>query len=75
MLKATFLVDTAQNVIIDVHCSAQWPGDAPTGEQVARRNAGGLKPCRRQGYDSQPLREDLRNRKIRPLIKHCIRAP
>jgi hypothetical protein len=24
-LKATFLVETAQNAVIDVHCSARWP--------------------------------------------------
>jgi glutamine synthetase len=26
-LKTTLIVDPAQNAVIDVHCSARWPGD------------------------------------------------
>ena len=37
-LKITFLVDTADQSILDVHCSAKWPNDAKGGPQLAVRN-------------------------------------
>ena len=41
-VQATFLVDTAQSAVIDVHCSAKWPNGTNVGPQVALRNAGDL---------------------------------
>lgn len=32
-VQATFLVDTAQGAVIDVHCSAKWPSGTNVGPQ------------------------------------------
>ena len=76
-LKVTKLVDTESQVILDVHCSTTLEGsDADLCEQIARRNAGDLRTLAAdKGYDKNALRERLRELEIRPLIKHCIRAP
>lgn len=76
-LKVTKLVDTESQAILDVHCSTTLEGsDADLCEQIARRNAGDLRTLAAdKGYDKNALRERLRELEIRPLIKHCIRAP
>ena len=75
-LKVTKLVDTESQAILDVHCSTTLEGsDADLCEQIARRNAGDLRTLAAdKGYDKTALRERLRELKIRPLIKHCVRA-
>jgi IS5 family transposase len=76
-LKVTKLVDTESQAILDVHCSTTLEGsDADLCEQIARRNAGDLRTLAAdKGYDKNALRERLREIEIRPLIKHCVRAP
>src|SRR6056297_3791956 len=76
-LKVTKLVDTATQVVLDLHCSTTLEGsDADLAEQIARRNAGDLRSLAAdKGYDKQQLRERLRELDIRPLIKHRIFAP
>ncbi|WP_273838060.1 IS5 family transposase [Halococcus sp. PRR34] len=76
-LKVTKLVDTESQAILDVHSSTTLEGsDADLCEQIARRNAGDLRTLAAdKGYDKNALRERLRELEIRPLIKHCIRAP
>ncbi|TKX59768.1 IS5 family transposase [Halorubrum sp. ASP1] len=76
-LKVTKLADTASQAVIDVHCSTNREGsDTDLAEQIARRNAGGLRSLAAdKGYDKQSLREGLRDLGIRPLIKHRIFAP
>ena len=76
-LKVTKLVDTESQAVLDVHCSTTLEGsDADLCEQIARRNAGDLRTLAAdKGYDKNALRERLREFEIRPLIKHCIRAP
>ena len=76
-LKVTKLVDTESQAILDVHCSTTLEGsDVDLCEQIARRNAGDLRTLAAdKGYDKTTLRERLRELEIRPLIKHCIRAP
>ena len=76
-LKVTKLVDTESQAVLDVHCSTTLKGsDADLCEQIARRNAGDLRTLAAdKGYDKTALREQLRELEIRPLIKHCIRAP
>ena len=76
-LKVTKLVDTESQAVLDVHCSTTLEGsDADLCEQIARRNAGDLRTLSAdKGYDKNALREQLREIEIRPLIKHCIRAP
>ena len=76
-LKVTKLVDTRSQAILDVHCSTTLEGsDADLCEQIARRNAGDLRTLAAdKGYDENALREQLRELEIRPLIKHCVRAP
>jgi IS5 family transposase len=76
-LKVTKLVDTESQAILDVHCSTTLKGsDADLCEQIARRNAGDLRTLAAdKGYDKNALRERLRELEIRPLIKHCVRAP
>ena len=76
-LKVTKLVDMESQAILDVHCSTTLEGsDAGLCEQIARRNAGDLRTLAAdKGYDKNALRERLREIEIRPLIKHCVRAP
>ena len=76
-LKVTKLVDTRSQAILGVHCSTTLEGsDADLCEQIARRNAGDLRTLAAdKGYDENALREQLRELEIRPLIKHCVRAP
>jgi len=75
-IQATFLVDTAQGAVIDVHCSAKWPNGTNVGPQVALRNAGDLLSLAAdKGYDDMSFREALRAEGVRPLIKHRLFAP
>ena len=76
-LKLTKLADTESQAVLDVHCSTTLKGsDADLCEQIARRNAGDLRTLAAdKGYDKNALRKRLREIEIRPLIKHCIRAP
>ena len=75
-VQATFLVDTAQGAVIDVHCSAKWPNGTNVGPQVALRNAGDLLSLAAdKGYDDMSFREELRAEDVRPLIKHRVFAP
>ena len=72
-LKVTKLVDTESQAVLDVHYSTTLKSsDTDLCEQIARRNAGRSAD---KGYDKNALREQLRELEIRPLIKHCIRAP
>ena len=77
MVEATKFVDTETQAILDVHCSTTREGsDADVCAQLARRYGGELQTLAAdRGYDSQPLRETLREMGIRPLIKHRIFAP
>ncbi|EMA09976.1 IS5 family transposase, partial [Haloarcula marismortui] len=70
-LKATALVDTESQAILDVHCTTEKRHDTQLGWQVARRNAGNLASLAAdKGYDWMELREKLREKGVRPLIKH-----
>jgi hypothetical protein len=64
-------------LILDVPCSTTLEGsDGNLCEQIARWNTGDLWTLAAdKGYDKNVLRERLRELGIRPLIKHCIRAP
>jgi len=76
-VEATKLVDTDTQAILDVHCTTTREGsDADVCEQLARRYGGELQTLAAdRGYDSQPLRNALREMGIRPLVKHRIFAP
>ena len=76
-MKVTKLVDTETQAILDVHCTTTREGsDAEVCAQLARRYAGELQTLAAdKGYDSQPLRETLREMGIRPLVKHRVFAP
>ena len=70
-LKTTALVDTESQAILDVHCTTEKRHDTQLGWQVARRNAGDLASLTAdKGYDWMELREKLREKGVRPLIKH-----
>jgi len=60
-----------------VHCTTTLEGsDAEVCEQLARRHGSELLSLAAdKGYDSQPLRESLREMGIRPLVKHRVFAP
>jgi IS5 family transposase len=75
--EATKLVDTETQAILDVHCTTTREGsDADVCAQPARHYPGELQSLAAdKGYDSQPLRNTLRDLGIRPLIKHRIFAP
>jgi len=77
-LKATKLVDTDTNVILDLHCTTTKEGsDADICKQLARRSADELRILTAdRGYDCTWLREYLREKLgFPPLIKHCINKP
>jgi len=60
-VQATFLVDTAQGAVIDVHCSTKWPNGTNIGPQVALRNAGDLRSLAAdKGYDELPRKTPCR---------------
>ncbi|ELZ01572.1 putative transposase [Natrialba aegyptia DSM 13077] len=70
-LKTTALVDTETQAVLDVHCTSKKRHDTHLGWQLALRNAGELHSLAAdKGYDWQQLRERLREKGIRPLIKH-----
>jgi IS5 family transposase len=72
--KVTKLVDTASQVVLDIHCSTnRKASDADLAEQIARRNADDLRSLAADKvYDKQSLHEGLRKLGIRPLIKYRI---
>ncbi|RKS78310.1 IS5 family transposase [Haloarcula quadrata] len=75
-IQTTFLVDTAEGAVLDLHCSTEWPDETKIGPKVALRNAGDLRSLAAdKGYDDMSFREELRNAGIRPLIKHRVFAP
>ena len=55
-LKATALVDTESQAILDAHCTTEKRHDTQLGAD--------------KGYDWMNLREKLREEGVRPLIKH-----
>ncbi len=70
-LKATALVDTQTQAVLDVHCTPEKTHDTQPGWQVACRNAGDLQNLAAdKGYDWMRLREKSRKEDVRPLIKH-----
>ncbi len=70
-LKVTALVDTETQAIHDVYCTTNKRHDTQLGWQVVRRNAGDLHSLAAdKGYDWMDLRENLREKGVRPLIKH-----
>lgn len=70
-LKATALVDTETQAILDVYCTTEKRHNTQFGRQLARRNAGDLaSPAADKGYDWIGLRKKLREEDVRPLIKH-----
>src|SRR5699024_11053937 len=75
-IQATFLVDTADRAILDLHCSTKWPSGMRIGPKVVLRNAGDLRSLAAdQVYDSMSFREALRAAGVRPLIKHRVFPP
>lgn len=75
-LKITLLIDTADQAILDVHCSAKWPNDAAVGPQITSRNAEKLTSLAAdKGYDSAAFRRQLREQGVRPLVKHRLYNP
>lgn len=75
-LKITFLIDTADQAILDVDCSAKWLNDAKIGPKLAVRNMELLKSLAAdKGHDSATFRRQLRENGVRPLIKHRLYPP
>ncbi len=70
-LKATLLVDTATNAILDVHVTTTRKHDTQIAPQVVKRNAASIEVLTGdKGYDDQKLRRFSHDHNIRPLIKH-----
>ena len=60
-VQATFLVDTADGAILDLHCSTKLPSGMRIGPKVALRNADDLRSLAAdKGYNSMSFRESLR---------------
>ena len=74
-IQTTFLIDTEESAILDLHCSTKWPSGMRIGPKVVRWNADDLRSLAAdKGYDSMEFRELLRVHGIRPLIKHRVFA-
>jgi IS5 family transposase len=70
-LKVTILVDVDTLHVVDVHCTTTKKHDTKIGEQVIKRNVKKLLSVSGdKGYDWKKLRDELRSRGVRPLIKH-----
>ncbi|MFB6186290.1 MAG: hypothetical protein ABEI86_05415, partial [Halobacteriaceae archaeon] len=75
-LKVTFLIDTADQVIIDVDVSAKWPNDSNIGPKIKGKNTYSLESMKfEKGYDSSSFRAQLRESGVRPLIKNRVYKP
>jgi len=74
-IQATFLIDTQEGAILDLHCSTKWPSGMRIGPKVVRRNTDDLRSLAAdKGYDDMTFRELLRSHGVRPLIKHRVFA-
>jgi len=70
-LKTTALVDTESCAVLDLHCSAHWPHDTQVGRRVALRKTDEIESLAEdKGYDDQSLRDALRSKGVRPVIRH-----
>jgi len=70
-VKTTALVDCDTGLILDIHCSMTHPHDTQIGEQVLKRNLDRVEILTAdKGYDSDKLREFLRQNGVRPVIRH-----
>jgi IS5 family transposase len=68
-IQATFLVDTAEGAILDLHCSTKWPSGMRIGPKAALRNAGDLRSLAAdKGYNDMSFRDTLQAVGVRPLI-------
>jgi IS5 family transposase len=75
-LKATALVDTESQAILDVHCTTEKRHNIQFGWQVTLRNAGDIASLAAdKGYDWMDLREKLGEKGVSPLIKHRESGP
>jgi IS5 family transposase len=72
-MKTTYLVDTRTQIILGVHTTTTRKHDTqilPKLVENALKHFPIRVLCGDKGFDSKPLRDDLRGRTIRPLIKH-----
>ena len=75
-LKTTLLVDTATNVMLDIHITTTRKHDTQIAPQVVKRNVASMAVLTGdKGYDDQKLRQLARNHDLRPLIKHREFSP
>lgn len=75
-LKTTLLVDTATNVVLDIHVTTTRKHDTQIAPQVVKRNAEFIEVLTGdKGYDDQSLRRLSRDLDVRPLIKHREFSP
>ena len=75
-LKATALVDTETQAVLDVHCAMTERHDTQIGKQVALWNAGDLLSLSAdKGFDDAAFRDELREHGVRPLIRHRLFTP
>ena len=68
-LKATFLVDTVNQGILDVHRTTTRKHDSKIVLPLTQKHRLRIL-CADMGYDDSKVRRTLRNRGIRPLIPH-----
>jgi IS5 family transposase len=70
-MKTTFLVDTANLNILDIHCTTTRKHDSKIVLPLTEHHK--LKIlCADRGYDDSKVRRTLRNRGTRPLIPHRV---
>jgi IS5 family transposase len=70
-LKVTVLVDVDTLSVVDLHCTTSKKHDTRIGEQVVKRNLEKMTSVAAdKGYDWKKLRDELRSRGVRPLLKH-----
>lgn len=72
-MKTTYLIDTVTQMILGVHTTTTRKHDTQILPQLVEdvlQHFPIKVLCGDKGFDSNPLRHDLRGRSIRPLIKH-----
>jgi len=70
-LKATLLVDTRANAILDIHVTTTRKHDSKIAPSLIKRNTDEVAILLGdKGYDEQKIRTLARQEDVRPLIKH-----
>lgn len=69
-LKTTILIDVESQIVLDCHLTTTRKHDTQIGPQLLKKHPDLRSLVADKGYDTEDLRRPLRDRNIRPLIRH-----